>query len=116
MSTYATKEFWVATGERALKTAAQTAIALIGTDQTGILTLDWGQIVSVTATAVVLSVLTSLVGGAAGSGPSFTKAEVTVNQTEAPPSIVGEEAFFDDQDEVLETDDTPPPAGYEPRH
>jgi zinc transporter ZupT len=51
-----------AAGVRALKTGAQTLASLIGTGAVGILSLDWPQMISVTATAMVLSVLTSVAG------------------------------------------------------
>lgn len=47
---------------RAVKTAAQTAVALIGTGAVAITSLDWAQIAAVSATAFVLSVLTSIGG------------------------------------------------------
>lgn len=47
---------------RALKTAAQTAVALIGTEAVAITSLDWYQIAAVCATAFVLSLLTSVAG------------------------------------------------------
>lgn len=47
---------------RAIKTGAQTLAALIGTGAVGILELDWPQLLSVTATAMVLSILTSVAG------------------------------------------------------
>lgn len=47
---------------RAVKTAAQTAVALIGTELVAITALDWTQILAVCATAFVLSLLTSLAG------------------------------------------------------
>lgn len=54
---------WVkAAGIRAIKTGAQTLASLIGTGAVGILALDWPQMLSVTATAMVLSVLTSIAG------------------------------------------------------
>lgn len=59
------KRFWLDAGERAVKTAAQTAVALIGTGMVGILDVDWQQVGSVSACAAILSVLTSL-----GSYPS----------------------------------------------
>jgi hypothetical protein len=51
-----------AAGVRAIKTGAQTLASLIGTGAVGILALDWPQMLSVTATAMVLSVLTSVAG------------------------------------------------------
>lgn len=47
---------------RGLKTAAQTAVALIGTEAVAITSLDWTQIAAVCATAFVLSLLTSIAG------------------------------------------------------
>ena len=47
---------------RAIKTGAQTLASLIGTGAVGILSLDWPQMLSVTATAMVLSMLTSIAG------------------------------------------------------
>jgi hypothetical protein len=54
--------------ERAVKTGCQTAAALIGTQAIGVLELDWTQIAGVTATATILSVLTSI--GSEGFGPT----------------------------------------------
>ena len=51
-----------AAGVRAIKTGAQTLASLIGTGAVGILALDWPQMLSVTSTAMVLSVLTSIAG------------------------------------------------------
>lgn len=56
------KEWAAAAAVRAVKTAAQTAIALIGTGAVAITQLDWAQIAAVTATAAVLSILTSIAG------------------------------------------------------
>jgi hypothetical protein len=52
--------FWKAAAERAVKTFAQTVLALLGTGSVGITSLDWGVIASVAATATLASVLTSL--------------------------------------------------------
>ena len=54
--------WWEAAGVRCLKTAAQTLASLIGTGAVGVLSLDWPQMLGVTATAALLSLLTSLAG------------------------------------------------------
>ena len=51
-----------AAGIRAVKTFAQTAVALIGTELVGFTDLDWLHIVSVAGVAAVLSLLTSVAG------------------------------------------------------
>lgn len=56
------KRWAYAAGIRALKTAAQTAVAMIGTGAVGVTDLDWLQILSVSATSAVLSILTSTAG------------------------------------------------------
>lgn len=54
---------WVkAAGVRAIKTGAQALASLISTSTVGILSLDWPQMLSVAATAMVFSVLTSIAG------------------------------------------------------
>ena len=56
------KEFWKAAGVRALRTFAQTAVATIGT--TALLEqVNWLAVVSASALAAVLSLLTSLATG-----------------------------------------------------
>ena len=47
---------------RAVKTGAEVLASLIGTGTVGILDLDWPQMLSVTATAMVLSLLASVAG------------------------------------------------------
>lgn len=54
--------WWAAAGVRALRTGAQALATLIGTGQVGVTDLDWPQMLSVTATMMVLSLLTSLAG------------------------------------------------------
>ncbi len=58
MSKY--KEWAVAALVRAAKTAAQTAVALIGTGAVGFTDLDWVRIASVAGVSAVLSLLTSV--------------------------------------------------------
>lgn len=52
----------VAASIRAVKTGAQAVITLVGSDMVNIVSLDWPQILGITATMMVLSVLTSIVG------------------------------------------------------
>lgn len=54
------REWGAAAIVRALKTAAQTAVALIGTGAVGFTDLDWVRIASVSGVAAVLSLLTSI--------------------------------------------------------
>ena len=57
------KDFWRATGIRALRTVCQTAVALIGTNAVGISDVDWVAIASGAALSGVISVLTSIATG-----------------------------------------------------
>lgn len=57
------KEFWRAAGIRAIKTCAQTAVALIGTNAVGVTEVNWVGVASGAALAGVVSVLTSIATG-----------------------------------------------------
>jgi hypothetical protein len=55
------KAFWESAIERAVKTFAQTALALLGTSQVvSAIDVNWGEIGGVSILAAVLSVLTSI--------------------------------------------------------
>lgn len=56
------KEWIKAAGIRALKTFAQTAVGMFGGELVGIVDVDWVGVLSVAATAAVLSLLTSIAG------------------------------------------------------
>ena len=56
-----TKQWWKAAGMRAIKTVAQTAIATIGTSVV-LSDVNWVSVVSASALAGVLSLLTSVAG------------------------------------------------------
>lgn len=53
-------KYWNYSGERAIKTCAQVAIATIGVNAVGVLDVDWVQVASVSALAGVMSLLTSV--------------------------------------------------------
>lgn len=66
-----TAAFWKATAERAVSTAAQSALLAIGADQVNALTLDWPTLGGFAAGGAVLSLLKSLgVNALTGTGPS----------------------------------------------
>lgn len=56
------KKWAAAAGIRALKTFAQTAVGMLSGDLIGILEVNWISVLSVSATAAVLSILTSVAG------------------------------------------------------
>lgn len=64
-----TLDFWKDTVERSVKTAAQTIVGLLVAGAT-ILTIDWAQAAAVTGTAMLASVLTSLISTGVGDHES----------------------------------------------
>lgn len=71
-----TTAFAKAALERAIKTFAQTLVAVLGIGATDILAVDWEAALSASALAAVVSVLTSIGSDAlTGDGPSLTNAE-----------------------------------------
>jgi len=77
--------FWKAAGERAVKTLAQTLVALIGTSAVSIIDLDWAQMLGVSLTATVLSILSSVASANIGKNPGPSLADETI---EPDPVIV----------------------------
>lgn len=57
------KEFWKAVGIRALRTACQSAVALVGTNAVGVTDVNWVGVASGAALSAILSVLTSVAAG-----------------------------------------------------
>ncbi|HEU5223921.1 MAG TPA: holin [Candidatus Lumbricidophila sp.] len=72
-----TLTFWKDTIERAIATTAQVAIALLGADGLGVLTVNWPQVGSVASLAGLLAVLKAL--AAARLGDPGTASLVTVS-------------------------------------
>ena len=69
MSVYATKAFWAGTAERGIKVFASSLLGVIGTGTLGIHEFDWLGALAIAATALVVSILTSV------SQPDFTAGE-----------------------------------------
>ena len=65
--------FWKDALERAVRTAAQAAVALLTAGATGLLDVDWVQVASVSGLAAVVSVLTSVGSGAVTGDASLVK-------------------------------------------
>lgn len=63
-----TRAFWADAAERAVKTFAQTVLAVFGVGALDVLHADWGNALSLAAGATVLSLLTS-VGSSAVHDP-----------------------------------------------
>jgi hypothetical protein len=52
--------YWAYAGERAIKTVAQTALAAMSVGAVGVFDVDWLNVVSVSALAGIMSLLTSV--------------------------------------------------------
>lgn len=76
-----TSAFWRAALERAVKTFAQTLVALMAVGVADLLAFDWPTALSAAGFATVLSLLTSVASNSIGGpGPSITGAEVPVDK------------------------------------
>jgi hypothetical protein len=62
--------FWRGAAERAIKTAAQTAVAFFVVGETGVADVDWATVGGISLVAAIVSVLTSL--ASAPFGPENT--------------------------------------------
>lgn len=84
MSVLTTGQFWVATFERAVKTAAQAFVGSVGV--TAVLSeINWEVVGGVTGVAAILSVATSIASiPVGGEGPSLGAEELAPIST--PPS------------------------------
>lgn len=73
MASMFSSAFWLATAERAVRTAAQTLIAALGLSTAGVLDVDWGQGLSLAGSAALLAVLTAISTSGTGDGPGLTE-------------------------------------------
>ena len=65
-----TKTFWLDTAERAVKTLAQTLVALLGAGAVDVLHIDWKARLSVAMGAALVSILTSIASSNVNSADS----------------------------------------------
>jgi hypothetical protein len=69
-----TKSFVKDLAERAIKTFAQSAVAVLTAGATGVLDVDWVNVLSVSLLATIVSILTSVASGNVGDDTaSFVK-------------------------------------------
>ena len=61
------RKFWQDSAERSIKTFAQTAVSFLVIGTTGVLEVNWEQIVSVSGIAALASVLTSIASDRVGT-------------------------------------------------
>lgn len=80
-----TKQFWIDASERALKTFAQTFLAMIaGVAVFNAINADWQTLLGVSLGAAVLSYLTSIVSAEIGDHGSASLVAKKPDLTEAP--------------------------------
>lgn len=81
------KAFIRATLERAVKTFAQTLVAVLGLGLTDVISVDWKGALSAAAAGALLSILTSIGSDwvTTGAGPSLVDAEVLVGSHKLAP-------------------------------
>lgn len=61
-----TRQFWIDTAERAIKTAAQAAVLVFGAGQVDAFAVDWQLVASMSVGAACLSIATSLASSLSG--------------------------------------------------
>ncbi|WP_373290071.1 holin [Longimycelium tulufanense] len=71
--------FWRATTERALKTTAQTLVAVLGVDGIGLLNAPWGAALSAAGMAALLSILSSVASSGQVGDPGSPSLVETVS-------------------------------------
>jgi len=81
------KVFLLDSVERAVKTFAQVLLALFTTGQLNILTVNWGDALALAGTAVVVSLLTSIVSSRVGDKSS---ASLVVEPVEPQTGLAGD--------------------------
>ncbi len=87
VSKWATGAFWSDAIERAVRTAAQAALGIVGAGTMGVLEVDWPTVGSVAGLAAVVSLLVSFVAGGTGDPATagFTTTSTPPPRTEIHP-------------------------------
>jgi hypothetical protein len=79
--------FWASAGERAIKTVAQTALALLGTSQlVSVIDVNWAEVGGVAVLAGILSLLTSVAIPAAETKQSVRAEAEALQAAKAAPT------------------------------
>jgi protein involved in polysaccharide export with SLBB domain len=96
-----TADFWKATGERAIRTAAGALLALVAVAGFSPRTADWADIFITVGLATCISVLMAITSnGISRTGPALTDSEKVMPpepQPKDPPEYVPERARNDDE-------------------
>lgn len=77
------KDFWAASLERAVTAFAAALLAAVGSNEIGVLDIDWTASASLAATTAVISILTSIVS--AGSSETNSVAMFGPERRKAAP-------------------------------
>jgi len=80
-----TRTFWRSTAERAVKSFAQSLLAILGISGLGLLDVDWVTTLSTAGMATLLSVLTSL--ASEGVGPRNDPSLVSATPEPTPARV-----------------------------
>jgi hypothetical protein len=82
-----TAYFWKSTLERAIKSFAQSLLAVVGVGQVGVLDVSWPMALSTAAMAGLLSVLTSIGSSKVGASddPSLVAPDLGGDAGASPP-------------------------------
>jgi hypothetical protein len=102
--TYWSKDFWLATLERVVRTAAGAMLALIIVDGFDLLTADWVGILSAITVASLISLLMAISSnGVTKSGPALTDSEQVIPPL---PQPVDDDDYIPER--ALNDEDRPP--------
>jgi Putative lactococcus lactis phage r1t holin len=71
MSVLTSKLFLMDAGERAVKTVAQSMVAILSAGAVGVLDVDWLNLLSISGMAGLLSLLTSVASAGSGNSASL---------------------------------------------